>query len=457
MMSKPVMISVSGIRGIVGEGLSPELIMQFAAAAGTFYGKGRVMVGRDSRVTGEMVKHAVFSSLMAVGCDPVDLGICATPTVEMAVQHSDAVGGIIITASHNPCEWNALKLLGSDGMFLDAEQGALIKEMVDAGDFQYVSWDQVGHVEMVENATQDHIDHLLKLSWLDLEAIRTRKFKVAIDCVNGAGGVILPRLLQSLGCEVTGIHVEPHGRFAHTPEPVPENLRDLCSLVKENKADIGLAVDPDVDRLALVSENGAPLGEEYTLALATRFALSKSKGPVVVNMSTSRVIDDIAKDFNVPVERTKVGEIHVARKMQEIDAAVGGEGNGGVLLPELHLGRDALLAVVMILQSLVDFGGTISELWSTFPMYTMTKSKINIGSSNPDQIVHALSTAHSDQAQNHLDGLKIEWEDRWVHVRKYNTEPIIRIISEAPTEEESKSLCNAFISEIEKLMASFSK
>ena len=450
-MSKPVMISVSGIRGIVGEGLSPELIMQFAAAAGSFYGKGRVMVGRDSRVTGEMVKHAVFSSLMAVGCDPVDLGICATPTVEMAVQHSDAVGGIIITASHNPCEWNALKLLGPDGMFLDAAQGALIKAMVDSGDFRYVMWDQVGHTEIYENATQDHIDHLLKLSWLNLKAIREKKFKVAIDCVNGAGGVILPRLLQSLGCEVAGIHVDPHGRFAHTPEPVPENLGDLRALVKESGADIGLAVDPDVDRLALVSEKGLPLGEEYTLAIATRLALSKSKGPVAVNMSTSRVIDDIAKSFDVPVERTKVGEIHVARKMQEIHAAVGGEGNGGVLLPELHLGRDALLATVMILQSLVEFGGTTSELWSTFPMYTMTKSKVNIGSSDPDQIVEALSKAHSDKTQNHLDGLKIEWEDRWVHVRKSNTEPIIRIISEAPTKEVSDSLCRAFIEEIQKL------
>jgi len=427
--------------------------MQFAAAAGTYYGKGRVMVGRDSRVTGEMVKHAVFTSLMAVGCDPVDLGICATPTVEMAVQHSDAVGGIIITASHNSCEWNALKLLGPDGMFLDAEQGVLIKEIVDAGDFEYVAWDKVGHVEVYENATLDHIDYLLKLSWLDSEAIRARKFKVAIDCVNGAGGVILPRLLQSLGCEVVEIHVEPHGRFAHTPEPVPENLHDLCVLVKENQADIGLAVDPDVDRLALVSEKGLPLGEEYTLALATGFMLSKSKGPVVVNMSTSRVIDDIANAFKVPVERTKVGEIHVARKMQEINAAIGGEGNGGVLLPELHLGRDALLAVVMILESLVEFGGTISELWSTFPMYTMTKSKINIGSSNPDKIINALSIAHSDQAQNHLDGLKIEWEDRWVHIRKSNTEPIIRIISEAPTDKESNSLCQAFIKEVEKLMA----
>jgi len=357
-MSKPLMISVSGIRGIVGEGLSPDIVMKYTAAAGTLFGPGRVMVGRDSRVTGEMVKHAVISGLMAVGCHPVDLGICATPSVELAVRNSDAVGGIIITASHNPIQWNALKLLGLEGMFLDPEQGEAIKKIAESGNFAWKTWDKIGRMETDSQATENHIKHILGLSVLDVNRIKKRGFRVAFDSVNGAGGLIVPKLLKKFGCEIFPLNEEPTGHFAHSPEPVPQNLEDLSEHVLKTQADIGFAVDPDADRLAVVNEKGEPIGEEYTLALAVKHVVSKSKGPVVVNVSTSRVIDDIAAKHGVEVVRTKVGEIHVSKKMQEIGAVIGGEGNGGVILPASLLGRDAMVAMALILQSGAVFPNT---------------------------------------------------------------------------------------------------
>ncbi|MCJ7813424.1 phosphoglucosamine mutase, partial [bacterium] len=274
-MSKPVMISVSGIRGIVGEGLTPQLIVNFSAAVGSYYGKGRVMIGRDSRESGDMVKMAVFSGLMSVGCHPVDLGICPTPTVQMAVRHSDAVGGVVITASHNPVVWNALKLLSSEGLFLTQEEGIEVNQIVEKEQFSFVGWNQIGQVSTYGNAVDDHIDAILNMPYLDIPSVRKRRFRVAFDCVNGAGGTILPKLLNQLGCDIFPLNEESHGRFAHTPEPVPENLKDLCKHVVKNKADIGFAVDPDVDRLAIVAESGEPLGEEYTVTLSTKFILEK--------------------------------------------------------------------------------------------------------------------------------------------------------------------------------------
>ena len=449
-MAKPVMISVSGIRGIVGEGLTPELLVDFAAAAGTFYGQGKVMVGRDSRQTGEMVKAAVSSGLMAVGCHPLDLGICPTPTVQLAVQESDAVGGIVITASHNPVEWNALKLLSPKGLFLDQEQGDQVKRIVEAKQFRFAPWDRIGQPGVWESAVDDHIQAVLKMPFLDVGKIRERRFRVAFDCVNGAGGTILPKLLAELGCETFPLNEEPHGRFAHTPEPVPENLKDLCSLVRRSKADIGFAVDPDVDRLAIVAETGEPLGEEYTVTLATHFILSRKKGRVVVNVSTTRAVEDVARPLGGEVIRTPVGEIHVAKKMKAVNAVVGGEGNGGVILPDVHLGRDAPVAVALTLQHLLEYQGTISALWKSLPQYAMTKRKIDIGTQDPDRIFERLKEAHENEDLNLVDGIKIDRPDAWVHIRKSNTEPIIRVIAEATTRQASEKLCTDFIREIKE-------
>jgi len=452
-MSKPVMISVSGIRGIVGEGLSPELVMKFAAAAGSYYGTGRVYVGRDSRVTGEMVKAAVFSGLMAVGCDPVDLGICSTPTVEMAVQHDDAaVGGIIITASHNPVEWNALKLLSGAGIFLDAEEGLQVKQRVDENRFDWKKWDGIGQISTYDGATEDHLDALMALDILDVEAIRARRFKVAYDCVNGAGGTIIPQLLERLGCDTVPLNVEPTGRFAHAPEPVPENLVDLCEAVKSSGADIGLAIDPDADRCAAVAETGDPMGEEYTLAIITQMMLKRKKGPVAINLSTSRATEDVARSMGAEVYRTKVGEIHVAKKMLEVNAVIGGEGNGGAILPDLHPGRDAAVAAALLLQSLVDDGRKASELWRSLPQYTMVKDKIHIGNHDADALLEEMIAAAGQGRVNTEDGVKIDHDDHWVQIRKSNTEPIIRVMAEAADRVQAESICKAYLDQLKALM-----
>lgn len=450
-MSQKLMISVSGIRGIVGNGLTPQFLADYAAAAGTFYGTGPVYVGRDSRVTGEMVKSAVFAGLMSVGCDPVDLGICPTPSVELAVQNSDAVGGIIITASHNPIEWNALKLLTSHGLFLDEEQGTRVKSIIDEKAFKYVKWDGIGKISSMNSAIDEHIDAILALDFIDVEKIRARQFRIAYDCVNGAGGTILPQLLQKLGCTTFPLNEEPTGRFAHTPEPVPQNIQDLCRHVKVNKADIGFAVDPDVDRLAIVADNGEPIGEEYTIVLATQFICGRTPGSVVVNVSTTRAVEDVAHDLGCEVIRTKVGEIHVATKMKEIGAVVGGEGNGGLLLPDLHLGRDAPLAIAVTLQHLANQDKPISQVWKSLPQYTMTKKKISVEGRNSDAIIDNLAQLYKNETLNWIDGLKIDRADSWVQVRKSNTEPIIRVMSEAKTAEDSVALCDEVMGQIEKM------
>ncbi len=450
-MSKPVMISISGIRGIVGEGLTPQLVVRFSAAAGSMYGKGKVMVGRDSRESGEMIKAAVFSGLMSVGCHPVDLGVCPTPTVQMAVQQSDAVGGIVITASHNPVEWNALKLLGSEGLFLNQDESKRIKQIVDEETFPFVVWDEIGRVSVYEQAIDDHLKAILDMSYLDIPRIRQRRFRVAFDCVNGAGGMMLPKLLESLGCVTYPLNEESTGRFAHTPEPVPANLKDLCRYVVESKADIGFAVDPDVDRLAVVAENGEPLGEEYTVTLCTKFILGEKRGRVVVNMSTTRAVEDVVLNAGGELIRTPVGEIHVAEKMREVHAVIGGEGNGGVILPEMHLGRDAPVAIALILQYLLEYGKPVSKLWKSLPRYVMTKKKIDIGISSPDQIIRTMEIKYQNEKTNLADGLKIDRADSWIHIRKSNTEPIIRIITEAKTKQDSEKLCEQFVNEIKHL------
>ena len=449
-VAKPVMISVSGIRGIVGHGLSPELMVKYSAAAGTFYGGGKVLVGRDSRVTGNMVKHAVFSGLMSVGCNPVDLGICSTPTVEHAVKVSDAVGGIIITASHNPAEWNALKLLNKDGVFLDEAAGEELRKIIAGNKAAYKEWDRVGRLASYSNATTDHIGAILSMDVIDAELIRSKKFTVAVDCVNGAGGTVVPRLLESLGCTVHAIHADPTGVFAHTPEPVPENLKDLCDAVKESGADIGFAVDPDVDRCAVVDETAKPVGEEYTVVLSAKYILEKRKGPVVVNVSTTRAVDDVAREAGVEVFRTKVGEIHVVTKMLDVMASVGGEGNGGLILPDIHLGRDAPMAVAVILQMLAEKGSTISELAGQVPSYTMVKKRIEIGGADPDAVLEMVKNTCDASKLNLVDGVKIEEKNHWVQVRKSNTEPILRIMAEAETKERAEAVCDDMMALISK-------
>lgn len=452
-MTKPVMIGVSGIRGIVGEGLTPQLICSYAAAMGTFCGKGPVMVGRDSRVSGPSVQHGVLAGLASVGCDPVDLGVCPTPTVQLAVMKSDVRGGIIITASHNPVEWNALKLVRPDGLFLETDQVREVRRLAESGDFAFQPWDGQGTVTSRSGAIDDHIRSILALPLLDVEAIRKRRFRVAFDCVNGAGGTLLPGLLKSLNCEQAGIHVEPHGRFAHTPEPVPENLSGLRRLVGKVKADAGFAVDPDADRLAVIAEDGTPLGEEYTVTLASKFMMSRKKGIAVFNVSTTRAAEEVVTEAGGEVLRTPVGEIHVARRMLESKAVIGGEGNGGVLVPDLHLGRDAPMAIALILQLMLEQDRPLSLIRKSLPQYFMTKSKLSVEGRDPGKIVNSLRRDFSRESLDLTDGLKINRPRSWIHVRPSNTEPVLRVIAEAETRKESESLCREFIQIIKAVSA----
>lgn len=420
-------------------------------AFATYLKGGKVVVGRDSRVSGPFINDIVKGCLAASGCEVIDIGIVSTPTVELEIEHHKAAGGIAITASHNPIQWNGLKFMGSDGRFLNPDQAAKVYALADEGAFVLQPWDKLGRVKSDDGANQRHIDAVLNLSYVDVEALRKRRFKVVVDTVNGAGGLIIPQLLEALGCEVITINEEANGRFAHTPEPLPENLTQLSKAVKKHKADVGFAVDPDVDRCAIVDNNGQPIGEEYTLAIAAQLVFSKKMGRMVVNMSTSRASEDIAKYFNCMFVRSKVGEINVAEKMKEIDAIIGGEGNGGVILPELHMGRDAPVAVALTLQALLEHGGTMAELKASLPQYEMAKLKVNIAGMDPDKVLKAMAEKYQDQDPDLLDGVKIDFPDRWVHLRKSNTEPIVRVIAEAPTAEQARELAERFLEEIKKM------
>lgn len=449
---KNLMISVSGVRGIVGDGLTPDVALRFAQAYGSHFGPGRIVVGRDSRVTGDLIKYAVWSGLMAVGCDVVDIGMTTTPTTAMATEKHENKGGIIITASHNPREWNALKLLAPDGLFLSPEEGAHILERVQQDRYSFAAWDKTGKVIRDDDAADYHIACVKKLALIDVAAIRNRHFKIVADPCNGAGGTILPEFLQELGCEVIYLNLEPHGRFPRSPEPLPANLKDLSAAVVKHGADLGIAVDPDVDRLALVSENGVPLGEEYTLAMATDFVLSHTPGDVAVNASTSLVINDIAHKYGVQVHRTPVGEIHVATKARETGALMAGEGNGGVIYPPLHLGRDAIVGIALILQYLVEKSKPISQVHADLPQYVMVKDKITLPFGvDARAMVARLTEAHRSENIDVTDGLKFLFEKAWVHIRASNTEPIVRVIAEAPSEEEAQNRVAALKAEFARL------
>ncbi len=446
-----LMVSISGVRGIVGESLTPEIVQKYALAFGTFINKSPIIIGRDSRTSGTLVSNIMKGCLQANGCDVIDIGIVPTPTVQMEIIHHQAAGGVAVTASHNPAQWNGLKFMDSNGRFLSPQDAGQVYNLADQGKFSVKNWKKVGIEKTDKGANGRHINAILDLPFINVAAIKKRKFTVAIDCVNGAGGLIIPQLLNKLGCAIIPINDEPNGKFAHTPEPIPENLGQLKKAVKDSKADIGFAVDPDVDRCAIVDEKGQPIGEEYTLALAVKFYLGKKLGPVVVNMSTSRASEDIARYYNCPFVRSKVGEINVVEEMIAQEAIIGGEGNGGVILPDLHLGRDAPLAVAFTMQAMLESEVTLSALVQSLPQYTMVKDKINIEGKDPDKIIKKLIDKFSSKKVNLLDGLKIDEDDFWVHLRKSNTEPIIRIIAEAKSVREAKSIVENYSGIINKL------
>ncbi|MFQ5870065.1 MAG: phosphoglucosamine mutase [Candidatus Zixiibacteriota bacterium] len=441
-MGNNLLISVSGIRGIIGarDGLTPEFVSRFSGAFGSWCRGGRIIVGGDCRISREMVQQAVTSGLMAVGSDVVDIGICPTPTVELAVRKLRARGGIAITASHNPIQWNALKLINSRGMFLSAEEGDEVRGIFESGQINYRPYNRLGSLCLDMTLLDYHLERILDLEVVNLRLIRKRKYKVVIDTVNGAGSVISPVLLEELGCRVVELNTEPTGFFAHSPEPLPKNLSQLRKMVKAKGADIGFANDPDADRLAIVTDRGLAPGEEYTLALATRFILAKKKGPVVVNLSTSRMIDDVAREFKRKVYRTKVGEINVALKMKEVRAPIGGEGNGGVIYPRLHYGRDALLGMALILSYMAECGESISELIRGLPKYYMIKDRI---SATPKEIrpgLRRLEKHFRGAKFDETDGLKIDLPEGWLHIRVSNTEPIVRLLAEGRSTDFTRQM-----------------
>ena len=442
-MYEGLMVSVSGVRGRVGEALTPEIVARFAAGFGGWAlaaGRSRaIVVGRDSRVSGPMFHRVVVAALQSVGASVIDLGLATTPTTQLAVEHHHAAGGIMISASHNPIEWNALKMIGPSGLFLDAVEGTAMRTMMENG-VPRATWQNLGVVEADERAIERHVDAVLALPFIDVPRIRARKFRVALDSCRGAGAIIVPQLLERLGCMTTSINLEPDGRFPRPPEPVAENLGELERLVLDTRADVGLAVDPDVDRLALVSEDGKAIGEDYTLALAAKLVLRYRKGPVVINLSTSRVVDDVATAAGAPVIRAAVGEVNVATRMRSEQAAVGGEGNGGVILPELHLGRDAPLGIAILLQLMVEEGRPLSSIVNDHPRYVIVKDKLDRPNASLTAVYDALRSAFPGAAADTQDGLRLAWEDRWVHVRPSGTEPIVRVIAEAPTAAEAREL-----------------
>ena len=452
--------SISGIRGTIGgvpdDNLTPIDAVKFAAAYGTWLKKHiyktrvKVVVGRDARISGEMVQNLVQYTLVGLGIDVVDIGLSTTPTVEVAVTMEQADGGIILTASHNPKQWNALKLLNNKGEFLNAQEGEEILRIAAANEFTFAEVDALGHITYNDTYIQRHIDVVLSLLPLaTLEAIRKRKFKVAVDAVNSTGGIAIPLLLERLGAEVVPLYCEPNGQFPHNPEPLKEHLSDISAKVVEVKADLGVVVDPDVDRLALITEEGEMFGEEYTLVACADYYLSKKKGNVVSNLSSSRALRDIAEKHGVEYAAAAVGEVNVVTKMKEVNAVIGGEGNGGVIFPELHYGRDALVGVVLFLSLLVEKDTTVSALRRSYPAYFMSKNKIQLTTGlNPDKVLHAMQEKYAHEQITTIDGLKIDFPFSWVHLRKSNTEPIIRIYTEAKTQAEADALATRFMEEM---------
>ena len=461
--------SISGIRGTiggkVGDNLTPVDAVKFASAYGTWLkntnGKDdrnlKVVVGRDARISGPMIHNLVVNTLVGLGIDVVDLGLSTTPTVEVAVPLESADGGIILTASHNPKQWNALKLLNEKGEFLNGIEGEKILQIAEAEAFDFSDVDSLG--EIVENdAYMDiHIDEVLNLSLVDVAAVKAAKFKVVVDGVNSSGGIIIPKLLELMGVEVVKLYCEPNGHFPHNPEPLKEHLTDISELVVKEKAHLGIVVDPDVDRLAFICEDGEMFGEEYTLVACADYVLGKTPGNTVSNMSSSRALRDVTKNHNGIYEASAVGEVNVVELMKKNNAIIGGEGNGGIIYPELHYGRDSLVGVALFLTHLANKKMTVSALRASYPEYYMSKNKIEL---TPQIDVDAILVAMTEKYQNDsstgslstIDGVKIDFAENWVHLRKSNTEPIIRIYTEAPSQEQADALALRIIEEIKVIV-----
>jgi phosphomannomutase len=444
---RDLMVSVSGVRGRVGEALTPEIVNRFAAAFGAYLrevagGRPRAVIARDSRTSGPMFVRAATAGLQAVGCDVLDAGLVPTPTALFAVRHHKAHGGIVVTASHNPVEWNALKLASGSGMFLDADEAARMRTYIEDGAIRWAAWDELGTVATDGEAVERHLRAVLAIPFLDVAGLQRRRFRVALDCVHGAGSTLLPPLLEALGCEVIGIGLTPDGRFPREPEPIAANLGDLEKLVRESKADIGIATDPDADRLSLVSNKGFAIGEDFTLALAAKLVLKHRTGPVVTNLSTSRVLEDVAAEAGQQLHRAAVGEINVARKMQQVGAVIGGEGNGGVILPDIHLTRDSAVATALVLQLLLESSGTVQDLVDGQRSYSIVKDKLPRDAGSLEAAYATLTERLKAPAADRQDGLRLDWpkERRWLHLRPSGTEPILRIIAEAETETGAREL-----------------
>lgn len=447
-----LMVSVSGIRGIFGSDLTPENLVTYTASFGTWLKGGRVVVGRDTRVTGPICEEIVVATLQSCGCDVIRVGVVPTPTVGLAVRHHQARGGIILTASHNPAQWNALKLLNDHGLFLDKQEGEAVIRIADQKQYKFRDYQNLGLCQVDEAAIDRHIEAILELPYIHPEKIRGAGFKVAVDAVNGAGSVALPRLLSQLGVEVHPIHCTPNGLFPHNPEPLPENLTDLCRKVASDTFDLGLATDPDADRLAVVDENGSLWGEEYTQVAAFDFMLAREPGDTATNLSSSRAASDISEKYGKKCHRSAVGEINVVKKMEETGAVIAGEGNGGVINPDLHKGRDALTGSAMILQLLAEREMSASIYRSELPDYVITKQKYDLNQLGveADELIDIMASIWAPIDPDRTDGIKVDLEEGWVHVRKSNTEPIVRVYCEAGSIEAAQRLEEKVMGPVQK-------
>jgi len=452
--------SISGIRGTIGgrpgQNLTPLDAVQFASAYGTWLQERfpnrrlKIVIGRDARISGPMIQNIVQNTLSGLGIDVVDLGLSTTPSVEMAVSGLHADGGIILTASHNPKQWNALKLLNEKGQFLSAADGQKLLNIIEQNNFDYADVDNLGHISQIKNGYIDeHIAAILNLSEVQVDKIRKAGFKVVIDAINSTGGLAIPKLLDALNVTYDCLFCDVSGNFEHNPEPLEKNLQSIMNRVSETKADMGIVVDPDVDRLAFIDENGRMFGEEYTLAVAADYILSLTPGNTVSNLSSSRVLKDLSDRFGVQYFKAKTGEVNVVEKMREVDAIIGGEGNGGVIYPKLHAGRDALLGIALVLSYLVESGKSLSELRQTYPAYFMSKNKMTVTENfDLESVITYFSTKYNDAEIDIQDGLRIDFDDAWVQVRKSNTEPIIRIYAEALSQEKADKLAQNMMQEI---------
>jgi phosphomannomutase len=454
--------SISGIRGTIGgkpgEGLSPVDVVKFTAAFGSWLqtksNSKVIVVGRDARISGEMVNRLVIGALQGLGFDVYDLGLSTTPTVEMLVPEYKAAGGIILTASHNPKQWNALKLLNAKGEFINAQDGAEVLALAEAEAFSFAEVDALGQCHSNTDAIDFHIAKILELPLVDVEAIRAKGFVVAIDCVNSTGGIAVPKLLKELGImQVHQLYCEPNGHFPHNPEPLPEHLTEISALVKQMGADLGIVVDPDVDRLALINEDGSMFGEEYTLVAVADYVLAHTPGNTVSNLSSTRALQDVTEGHGMRYEASAVGEVNVVEKMREINAIIGGEGNGGIIYPKLHAGRDALVGIALFLTHLAHSGKKMTELRASYPAYFISKNKIELTPDiDVDALLEAVKQRFSEQKINTADGVRIDFDKEWVHLRKSNTEPIIRIYAESGSSEKASALANQMITEIKALL-----